>query len=90
MAGGAVAAADSGRAVLGAQLRRGRLGGAGNPVPAGDLRRAATRDDGGGHPGDALTGDVSPLLVLVSLCTATLGISGLVYETRRYRRESAR
>ena len=39
--------------------------------------------------GDALTGDVSPLLVLVSLCTAALGIAGLVYETRRYRREAA-
>lgn len=35
--------------------------------------------------GDAMTGNVSPLLVLVSVCTAALGIAGLVYETRRYR-----
>lgn len=38
--------------------------------------------------GDAMTGDVSPLLVLVSLCTAAIGVTGLVHETRRYRRES--
>lgn len=37
--------------------------------------------------GDALTGNVSPLLALVSLCTATLGVAGLIFETRRYRRE---
>ncbi len=37
--------------------------------------------------GDAMTGNVSPLLVLVSLCTAAVGVGGLVYETRRYRRE---
>lgn len=36
--------------------------------------------------GDALTGNVSPLLVLVSLCTASLGLAGLAYETRQYRR----
>lgn len=35
--------------------------------------------------GDAMTGNVSPLLVLVSLCTAAVGIGGLVYETRRFR-----
>jgi uncharacterized membrane protein YdjX (TVP38/TMEM64 family) len=33
--------------------------------------------------GDAMTGNVSPLLVLVSLCTAAVGLAGLVYETRR-------
>jgi uncharacterized membrane protein YdjX (TVP38/TMEM64 family) len=33
--------------------------------------------------GDAMTGNISPLLVLVSLCTAAVGIGGLVYETRR-------
>ena len=33
--------------------------------------------------GDAMTGNVNPLLVLVSLCTATVGIAGLVHETRR-------
>lgn len=33
--------------------------------------------------GDAMTGNISPLLVLVSLCTAAVGIAGLVYETRR-------
>lgn len=36
--------------------------------------------------GDAMTGNVSPLLVLVSVCTASLGIAGLVYETRLLRR----
>ena len=34
--------------------------------------------------GDALTGNVSPLLFLVSLCTATLGIAGLTYEIRTH------
>lgn len=36
--------------------------------------------------GDALTGHVSPLLMLVSVATAAVGVSGLVYETRRARR----
>jgi uncharacterized membrane protein YdjX (TVP38/TMEM64 family) len=36
--------------------------------------------------GDALTGDVSPLLFLVSLCSASLGIAGLIYEIRTHRR----
>jgi uncharacterized membrane protein YdjX (TVP38/TMEM64 family) len=36
--------------------------------------------------GDALTGNVSPLLFLVSLCTAALGIAGLGYEIRTHRR----
>lgn len=36
--------------------------------------------------GDALTGNVSPLLFAVSLCTASLGIAGLVYEIRAHRR----
>lgn len=40
--------------------------------------------------GDALTGNVSPLLILVSVCTATVGIAGLAYERRRYRREGER
>lgn len=40
--------------------------------------------------GDAMTGNISPLLILVSLCTAALGVGGLAYETRRYRRESER
>lgn len=35
--------------------------------------------------GDAMTGNISPLLVLVSLCTAAIGVAGLVYETRRHR-----
>lgn len=34
--------------------------------------------------GDAMTGDISPALVLVSLCTGTIGIAGLVYEARRH------
>jgi uncharacterized membrane protein YdjX (TVP38/TMEM64 family) len=36
--------------------------------------------------GDALTGNVSPLLLLVSACTASLGIAGLVHEVRTHRR----
>jgi uncharacterized membrane protein YdjX (TVP38/TMEM64 family) len=36
--------------------------------------------------GDALTGNVSPMLFVVSLCTATLGIAGLIYEIRTHRR----
>lgn len=36
--------------------------------------------------GDALTGNVSPLLVLISLCTASLGVAGLGYEVRVHRR----
>lgn len=36
--------------------------------------------------GDALTGNVSPLLVLISFCTACLGVAGLVYEVRVHRR----
>jgi uncharacterized membrane protein YdjX (TVP38/TMEM64 family) len=39
--------------------------------------------------GDAMTGHISPLLALVSLCTAAVGIGGLLYEGRRYRREQA-
>ena len=35
--------------------------------------------------GDALTGNVSPLLFLVSLFTASIGIAGLVYEIRAHR-----
>lgn len=37
--------------------------------------------------GDALTGNVSPLLFLVSLCTASIGVAGLVYEIRTHRRQ---
>lgn len=36
--------------------------------------------------GDALTGEISPLLLLISLCTGTLGVAGLIYEARRHRR----
>jgi uncharacterized membrane protein YdjX (TVP38/TMEM64 family) len=36
--------------------------------------------------GDALTGNVNPLLVLVSVCTASLGVAGLIYEARHHRR----
>ena len=36
--------------------------------------------------GDALTGNVSPLLFLISLCTASVGIAGLIYEIRIHRR----
>src|SRR6202044_1795176 len=36
--------------------------------------------------GDALTGDVSPLLFLVSLCTGFVGIALLAFEIRLHRR----
>jgi uncharacterized membrane protein YdjX (TVP38/TMEM64 family) len=39
--------------------------------------------------GDALTGHVSPLLVLVSLCTGLVGIALLAYEFRLHRRHSS-
>ena len=37
--------------------------------------------------GDALTGNVSPLLFLMSVCTASIGIAGLTYEVRSHRRK---
>ena len=40
--------------------------------------------------GDALTGTVSPLLMVVSLCTAAVGIAGLVYEFRGLGRRTDR
>ncbi|MDH6193813.1 putative membrane protein YdjX (TVP38/TMEM64 family) [Mycobacterium frederiksbergense] len=40
--------------------------------------------------GDALTGNVSPALILVSLSTAALGVAGLIFEMRLHRRERAR
>ncbi|BBX70470.1 TVP38/TMEM64 family protein [Mycolicibacterium psychrotolerans] len=40
--------------------------------------------------GDALTGNVSPLLFVVSLCTAALGVAGLIYEVRTHRRTADR
>lgn len=39
--------------------------------------------------GDALTGNISPLLFLVSACTAGVGLGGLVYEIRVHRRSHA-
>jgi uncharacterized membrane protein YdjX (TVP38/TMEM64 family) len=36
--------------------------------------------------GDALTGNVSPMLFLVSLCTGSLGVAGLIHEIRTHRR----
>jgi uncharacterized membrane protein YdjX (TVP38/TMEM64 family) len=36
--------------------------------------------------GDALTGHVSPLLFLVSLCTGLIGVTLLAYEVRHHRR----
>ncbi|MBS4729521.1 TVP38/TMEM64 family protein [Mycobacterium sp. SM1] len=38
--------------------------------------------------GDALTGHISPLLFLVSLCTATVGVGVLIYEMRHHRHRS--
>ncbi len=40
--------------------------------------------------GDALTGHLDPLLLLVSMCTAAAGIAGLAYEARRHRRDAAK
>lgn len=37
--------------------------------------------------GDALTGHVSPLLFLISVCTAGLGVAGLLFEIRGHRRQ---
>jgi uncharacterized membrane protein YdjX (TVP38/TMEM64 family) len=37
--------------------------------------------------GDALTGHVSPTLILVSVCTASVGVAGLIYEIRDHRRQ---
>jgi uncharacterized membrane protein YdjX (TVP38/TMEM64 family) len=37
--------------------------------------------------GDALAGHVSPMLYLVSLCTAALGATGLILEMRHYRQQ---
>jgi len=39
--------------------------------------------------GDGLTGDVSPMLLLVSACTAAIGVALLVYEVRIHRRHPA-
>ncbi len=36
--------------------------------------------------GDAFTGNVSPMLALVSVCTAAVGVAGLIYEVRKHRR----
>lgn len=36
--------------------------------------------------GDALTGRVSPALLVVSLCTAGIGVAGLIFEIRSHRR----
>lgn len=39
--------------------------------------------------GDALTGQIRPSLVLVSLFTAGIGVTGLIYEIRQHRRQGA-
>ena len=39
--------------------------------------------------GDALTGNVSPLLLVVSACTASIGVAGLIYELRAHRHAHA-
>jgi len=39
--------------------------------------------------GDALTGEVSPLLFVVSACTAAVGVALLVFEVRTHRRDPA-
>lgn len=37
--------------------------------------------------GDALTGNVSPLLFVISAATASLGVAGLIFEVRSHRRD---
>lgn len=37
--------------------------------------------------GDALTGQVSPALLVVSMCTAGMGVAGLIVEIRSHRRD---
>ncbi|KAA1252003.1 TVP38/TMEM64 family protein [Mycobacterium simiae] len=40
--------------------------------------------------GNALAGHGNPLLILVSVCTGTLGMAGLLFEIRQYRRHHHR
>ncbi|BBX44527.1 TVP38/TMEM64 family protein [Mycobacterium cookii] len=40
--------------------------------------------------GDALTGHVSPLLVLISLCTGLIGVALLAFEIRQHRRHHSK
>ena len=40
--------------------------------------------------GEAFTGNVSPMLALVSVCTGAAGVAGLAYEIRKHRREHAK
>ena len=40
--------------------------------------------------GDAITGDINPVLMLVSVCTGAIGVAGLIYETSRFRRRAMR
>jgi uncharacterized membrane protein YdjX (TVP38/TMEM64 family) len=40
--------------------------------------------------GNAFAGDGNPLMILVSVCTGALGLCGLVYEVRQYRRHHRR
>lgn len=40
--------------------------------------------------GDAITGDINPVLMLVSVCTGAIGVAGLIYETSRFRRRVTR
>ncbi|CAM4079212.1 TVP38/TMEM64 family inner membrane protein YdjZ [Mycobacterium basiliense] len=40
--------------------------------------------------GDALATNGDPLLVLISVCTAALGMTGLIFEVRHYRRQHHR
>jgi uncharacterized membrane protein YdjX (TVP38/TMEM64 family) len=37
--------------------------------------------------GNAFAGDSNPLMILVSLSTAALGLCGLAYEVRQYRQQ---
>ena len=86
LACGHVAAVDSRGTVLAAQLRRRRVRGAGAALHVGNGGRSVPGTAAVVILGDALTGHVSPLLFLVSLCTGIVGIALLAYEIRHHRR----
>ena len=77
LAHGHVDAVDPRRAVLGAQLRRGRVLRAGDVLYGGaTLAGLLPGTAAVVILGDALTNHINPLLILVSLFTASLGVAG--------------
>ena len=89
LAGRPVAAADPGGAVRGDQLRgRAPRRSGCCPTALATLVGILPGTAAVVILGDAFTGNVSPMLALVSVGTASLGVAGLVYEIRKHRRES--